>query len=221
ECRWFTRGWCLQELIAPKQLYFYDCTWTQRGDRISLSGRLGRITNIGRRTLLNPNRLSTLPVARRMSWAATRQTTRPKDTAYCLVGIFGVNMPLIYGEGANAFLRLQEAIALATEDLSLFAWAGPGGEASPDAPRYSGLLARSSAQFANCSQLRNNQELLQYDFRLFTMVNHCFRFQICLMTDARNGQYLMPLHCHMISVSRSCTIVLRLIKTGAGFVRHK
>jgi len=58
-------------------------------------------------------------------WAATRQTTRPEDMPYCLLGIFHVNMPLVYGEGTNAFLRLQEVIALATGDLSLFAWSGP------------------------------------------------------------------------------------------------
>ena len=46
-------------------------------------------------------------IAMRMTWASDRETTRPEDSAYCLLGIFGVNMPLLYGEGAKAFLRLQ------------------------------------------------------------------------------------------------------------------
>jgi hypothetical protein len=56
-----------------------------------------------------------------MSWASTRQTTRKEDLAYCLLGIFDINMPLLYGEGEKAFLRLQEAIATEINDLSMFA----------------------------------------------------------------------------------------------------
>lgn len=217
-CRWFSRGWTLQELIAPKQLYFYDATWTVCGNKISLVGPLTGITKIDRKALLDPDCLSTMPVARRMSWAAKRQTTRPEDLAYCLLGIFGVNMPLIYGEGANAFLRLQEAIALATEDLSLFAWTWPE---TSEAPRYSGLLARSPSHFERCGFLRNNENPLEYDSKSFTMVNHGFRFQTYLLTDAEKGQYLMPLHCHMHPFSKRHTVVLPLIKTGTGFVRHR
>lgn len=133
----------MQELIAPKQLYFYDATWTVCGNKISLAGPLSGITNIARQALLDPDCLSTMPVGRRMSWAAKRQTTRPEDLAYCLLGIFDVNMPLIYGEGANAFIRLQEAIALATEDPSLFAWTWPE---TSEPPRYSGLTLRRVAE---------------------------------------------------------------------------
>jgi hypothetical protein len=61
-CRWFSREWCPQELIAPKLLYFYDVTWTLRGDKISLSWHLSRIAKIDKRTLLDPDRLSTIPV---------------------------------------------------------------------------------------------------------------------------------------------------------------
>lgn len=172
---------------------------------------------IDRRALLDPECLSTMAVARRMSWAAKRQTTRPEDLAYCLLGIFDVNMPLIYGEGANAFVRLQEAIALATEDLSLFAWTWPE---TPEAPRYSGLLARSPSHFERCGLLRNNENPLEYDSKSFTMVNHGLRFQTYLLTDDEKGKYLIPPHCHMHPVSRTRTVLLPLIKTGTGFVRH-
>lgn len=68
----------------------------------------------------------TYSVAARMSWAACRVTTRGEDTAYCLFGIFGVNLPLLYGEGAKrAFLRLQEAIIQRSNDLTIFAWQHP------------------------------------------------------------------------------------------------
>ncbi|KAK1832596.1 heterokaryon incompatibility protein-domain-containing protein [Podospora conica] len=220
KCRWFTRGWTLQELIAPKFMYFYDRTWTQRGSKKSLSELLTRITNIDKETLFDPERLYSLPVARRMSWAATRQTTRPEDMSYCLFGIFGVNMPLLYGEGANAFLRLQEAIALTTEDLSLFAWDDPAGSV---APPYSGILAHSPAQFRHCHRLHNIEDPLQSGFRPFSMVNHCFSFQTSLLTDTENGQYLMPLHCRKNpeDFHSSFTIALELIKTATGFVRHE
>jgi hypothetical protein len=57
-----------------------------------------------------------------MSWAAHRKTTCIEDIAYCLMGIFNVNMPLFYGEGRNAFIQLQEEFVKESEDQSLFAW---------------------------------------------------------------------------------------------------
>jgi hypothetical protein len=70
-------------------------------------------------TLLDPATLLSASVARRMSWAAKRQTTRTEDVAYCLMGIFDVNMPLLYGEGEKAFIRLQEEIIKENDDHSL------------------------------------------------------------------------------------------------------
>jgi len=69
--------------------------------------------------------LSEYPVAVKVSWSAGRQTTREEDRAYCLLGIFNVAMPLIYGEGSGAFRRLQEEIIKRSNDLSLFAWDSP------------------------------------------------------------------------------------------------
>jgi hypothetical protein len=63
-----------------------------------------------------------IPVAVRMSWAAGWNTTRKEDEAYCLLGIFNVNMPMLYGEGPKAFLRLQEEIIKENPDMSIFAW---------------------------------------------------------------------------------------------------
>jgi hypothetical protein len=122
QCRWFTRGWTLQELIAPRIVEFYDRDWHFRGTKADLGAQLTRITNVSQEVLANPARMHRLSVAARMSWAAGRVTTRAEDMAYCLLGIFDVNMPMLYGEGDRAFLRLQEAIASQTNDLSLFAW---------------------------------------------------------------------------------------------------
>jgi len=125
--RWFTRGWTLQELIAPRRLLFYDADWGVVGDRSALGPAIAASTGIGESFLQNDIRdvylkLSFASIAQRMSWAAKRQTTRTEDLAYCLLGLFGINMPLLYGEGEQAFIRLQEEIIQHTNDHSIFAW---------------------------------------------------------------------------------------------------
>ena len=120
-CRWFTRGWTLQELIAPSVVNFYDQRWNIRGTKQSLASVLSGITAIEERALLGAP-LHAYRIAVRMSWAAKRVTSRPEDMAYCLLGIFDVNIPLIYGEGIKAFRRLQEAIIRQSSDMSIFAW---------------------------------------------------------------------------------------------------
>jgi len=119
QCRWFTRGWTLQELIAPASVEFYDQGWQRRGTKKSLQQELSAITGIDLEILEDSNLLSTIPVARRMSWASNRKTSRVEDRAYSLLGLFDVNVPLIYGEGPKAFIRLQEEIMKQSNDLSL------------------------------------------------------------------------------------------------------
>jgi hypothetical protein len=123
--RWFTRGWTLQELIAPANVVFFSEDWGTIGTKHTLRHIISSITGINVDVLLKPQLLPTMSVARRMSWAAYRVTTRPEDIAYCLMGIFNVNMPLLYGEGMKAFVRLQEEIIKDSEDQSLFAWRYP------------------------------------------------------------------------------------------------
>ncbi|KAK0641291.1 heterokaryon incompatibility protein-domain-containing protein [Cercophora newfieldiana] len=156
-CRWFTRGWTLQELIAPGHLDLYDISWSRRGSKSSLKIRtlLTQITKIDENILSNTDNLLAIPVARRMSWASKRKTTRTGDIAYCLLGIFDVNLPMIYGEGEKAFFRLQEAIALATGDLSLFAWE----EAEPTTSPFRGIFARNPSEFRDCYSLENINDL--------------------------------------------------------------
>ncbi|KAL2758295.1 hypothetical protein ACRALDRAFT_1080192 [Sodiomyces alcalophilus JCM 7366] len=124
--RWFTRGWTLQELLAPKRLEFFDRSWSHLGSRASLVDRVSDRTRVPLQVLVH-GEWSGLSIAQRMSWAAGRQTTRPEDIAYCLLGIFDVNMPPLYGEGGErAFIRLQEEILKEFDDQSILAWDASG-----------------------------------------------------------------------------------------------
>lgn len=155
ECaRWFKRGWTLQELVAPSEMVFFSQDWVQIGTKNSLCGVLAQITLIDEDILMHRRPLGSASIARRMSWAAHRETTRPEDIAYCLMGIFSVNMPMLYGEGERAFLRLQEEIMKQSDDQSIFAWVDR--EASPTS--LHGLLATSPSQFAGCNDILPYQD---------------------------------------------------------------
>lgn len=123
KAKWFTRGWTLQELLAPDKLRFYVKGWTYVGDKSYLEPKISRITGITIDALDSGNELGSYSVAMRMSWASKRRTTRAEDMAYCLLGLFDVNMPLLYGEGGEkAFTRLQQEILEDSSDCSVFAW---------------------------------------------------------------------------------------------------
>ncbi|KAK1655153.1 hypothetical protein BDP81DRAFT_477100 [Colletotrichum phormii] len=148
QSQWFTRGWTLQELIAPTRVDFFDKDWNYIGSQADLCDIIQERTNIDKSILVAGSGrveglLTTIPVARRMSWASGRTTKREEDLAYCLLGVFGVKMPLLYGEGNRAFIRLQEEIIKETNDLSIFAWSAP-----TDSPLgYFGILAMSPSVF--------------------------------------------------------------------------
>jgi Heterokaryon incompatibility protein (HET) len=146
--RWFTRGWTLQELIAPRTVLFYGKGWSFIGTKESLSGLISDITGIPGSVLLTQD-FRRLSIAQRMSWAAGRQTERPEDIAYCLLGIMNVSMTPRYGEGEKAFIRLQQQIIENSVDHSLFAWFGP-----PSSEITScGVLATSPRAFADCGKI--------------------------------------------------------------------
>jgi len=122
QCRWFTRGWTLQELLAPRRMTFYDKEWTRIDDRASIAEEIERRTSIPAMFLTGTD-FRKARVAQRMSWASHRDTTREEDVAYCLLGLFSINMPLLYGEGGEkAFRRLQEEILRTSGDHSILAW---------------------------------------------------------------------------------------------------
>lgn len=143
---WFSRGWTLQELIAPEHVTFYNASWRKFGTKASLDVAIAAITQIDVAALQPGANLDDYSIARRMSWASRRVTTRKEDMAYCLLGLFNVNMPMLYGEGDRAFIRLQEEIMKHSDDHSLFAW-------SSASPAARGLLARSPTDFATCASV--------------------------------------------------------------------
>ncbi|KIM53476.1 hypothetical protein SCLCIDRAFT_138925, partial [Scleroderma citrinum Foug A] len=119
---WFSCGWTLQELIAPSNLQFFNKDWQSIGDKRTLAPTLRYITGIPEHILIHGLFGNRPCVAQIMSWAARRTTTRMEDRAYSLMGLLDVNMPMLYGEGKNAFRRLQLEIIRASNDQSIIAW---------------------------------------------------------------------------------------------------
>lgn len=166
--QWFTRGWTLQELLAPRALIFVDQNWKKFGTAYDLEKFIETATSIQVRKHVHQdrNRSGMLQVGQCMSWAATRSTTRIEDRAYSLLGLFDVNLPMMYGEGGRSFQRLQEEILRAYEDASILAWNhtdadtgfAPNGLApSPDHfrqfPRLIDKMSNSNFEFATINPM--------------------------------------------------------------------
>ncbi|KAJ4176959.1 hypothetical protein NW755_014126, partial [Fusarium falciforme] len=216
QSRWFTRGWTLQELIAPCKLVFYAATWQPIDDRGKLSKLISDATGIDE-TFLRDDRakvgtmLKSSSIAQRMSWASTRQTTRTEDLAYCLMGIFDISMPLLYGEGNKAFIRLQEEIIRHTDDQSIFAWNALGCSPSDRTTsrdrhlqRDTGVLAPSPAAFAESG------EILSVDAgesAPFSLTNHGIRIDLRVFRE-KSGAYGV-LHCRRGHAANLLAIPLR------------
>jgi hypothetical protein len=152
--RWFTRSWTLQELLAPRShqsddrpgVVFFSRDWETVGNKAGLSDSLASITGIEKEYLQGKS-LNEASISMRMSWAAHREATRAEDVAYSLLGIFDVNMPLLYGEGkVKAFRRLQEEIMKISEDETLFAW-------DRMKPTATGVLASEPKEFSGARYL--------------------------------------------------------------------
>jgi hypothetical protein len=223
-CHWFTRGWTLQELVAPRTVEFYDEAWNLRGNKHELSELLSTITRIDEPVLRDSSLLRNIPVARKMSWAATRQCTRIEDAAYSLFGLFDIHMPLIYGEGDKAFIRLQEAIAQDTTDLSLFAWTSLNTDYKRQ--NYHGLFARSPVDFLDCDKLLRILSPVT-PTEEYAITNKGIRLTARMNEGESPGgdkDFLLNLDC--LDSSRQqpdgmhSIVFIRLVRTPAGFVRH-
>lgn len=187
--RWFMRGWTLQELLAPEDVVFLSGNWMPVGRKTMLSLLLAEITGIDLSILSGERPVQSASIAKRMSWAAHRRTTRSEDQAYCLMGIFSVNMPMLYGEGGEkAFLRLQEEIMKESDDQSLFAWV----ERDAEQTAYHGLLAKSPLSFA-----LSNSVLPYEDWEPrspYAMTNRGLRIDMHV-TLRNDGTYVAALDC--------------------------
>ncbi|KUI73616.1 Vegetative incompatibility protein HET-E-1 [Cytospora mali] len=157
QSRWFKRGWTLQELIAPIEVEFFDKDWGYLSSKSSWANFLEEITRIPSVVLRNAAELRHIPVGLRMNWAFDRETTREEDMAYCLLGIFDINMPLLYGEGPKAFMRLQEEIMKHLDDHTLFLWDLPPQAENKSFRILSGLLASSPQSFYGSPKMRTRE----------------------------------------------------------------
>jgi hypothetical protein len=219
--RWFTRGWTLQELIAPSVLEFYGDQWISRGQgaslgtQRSLSDEISNLTGIPSPVLLREAQLSFYSIAQKMSWAAGRETTRVEDRAYSLMGLFNVNMPLLYGEGNRAFFRLQEELMKISADETLFAWELPP---LPDRSGYPGILAKSPDSFVHYASIDQRDSLFGSTQRTapFAMTNMGLQLEVMLhkACDIRGSfcidgapyewvynddlSYIIVLNCHNV-----------------------
>lgn len=193
ESRWFTRGWTLQELLAPTSIAFYNADWEWIGSRKSLSSQISIATGISLFFLGHTDLVTSLPsIATRMSWAAKRETSRVEDRAYSLLGLFGVNMPLLYGEGQKAFLRLQIEILNKSDDESIFA---------RHSDRISsGMLAEWPSSFAESGAVTTKGASWRQR-RPYAMTNQGLKFQlptIPIRTTGirKQGELFLTLNCY-------------------------
>lgn len=189
--KWWTRGWTLQELLAPKNLTFFSSEWSVLGTKKYMDLTISRITGIDANVINGTIALDSICIAQRMSWMSNRVTTRVEDIAYCLLGIFAVNMPLLYGEGELAFIRLQEEIMKSSDDETIFAWR----DDSLMSTAYSGLLAQRPASF------KTSRRIVRYDNSegkdLYGMTNKGLSLTSRFMCrfDEHEGLYGVSFHC--------------------------
>ena len=191
--RWFTRGWTLQELLAPQFVVFYDRNWREFGSKSSLITQISLATGIQQDHIHDVNGAS---AAQKMSWASKRQTRRVEDMAYSLMGIFDVNMPLLYGEGKKAFIRLQHEIVKISNDESLFAWTDAG-------LVESGLFAQSPKAFAESGNVvQISSDHYHHIYRApYTVTNRGLAIEALASRDSSSTSILdrrfayLPLNC--------------------------
>ncbi|KIO03139.1 hypothetical protein M404DRAFT_635279 [Pisolithus tinctorius Marx 270] len=145
---WFSRGWTLQELIAPTDLQFFNKDWEPIGDKRNIASTLEEITRVPSQVLEDGLTSYRPSVAQVMSWAADRRTTRVEDRAYSLLGLLDVNMPMLYGEGKKAFLRLQEEVIRKSNDQTIFAW-----NPTEETLQTCGVLADDPSLFRGCHDI--------------------------------------------------------------------
>ncbi|KAF5599052.1 heterokaryon incompatibility protein het-E-1 [Fusarium pseudoanthophilum] len=220
DCRWFSRGWTLQELIAPEVITLFDNSWDRIGTKNSLMDQLTAITQIDPDILGHNAPISTACIAKRLSWAAGRETTRVEDIAYCLLGICNIHMPMLYGEGKAAFRRLQEEIIRSTCDLSILAWTPPDSSDVLE-EEYCGFLAESVNHFSFCSEMYTVTDSL-IDEGDISVSNKGLRLMVQVHFNKYSDQdyrYTLKLDC-MVRGSEGDFLTIPMRKVGPNtFVR--
>jgi len=218
DSRWFSRGWTLQELLAPKRMILYGTDWNQLGTRHELSDLISQVSGIQVSVLQgHENEIGKFSIAQRMCWASRREVTRSEDIAYCLLGLFDVNMPLLYGEGSKkAFIRLQEEIMKNSDDHTLFAWDVPEGVGrSKGAIKEVGLLAEHPIFFRSSKDVLSFRRWDVSD--TFSMTNKGLRITIPLTADVDSPEnWIAYLDCHQLKGDQRCAVGIPLQQLSQG-----
>ena len=212
--KWFSRGWTLQELLAPRLVVFFNRAFQKIGTRHSLKQIITKITGIDTCYLLEyGSDLRTASIATRMSWASNRQTSRVEDIAYCLLGIFDVNMPLLYGEGERAFMRLQSVIIQNSQDSSIFAWGfklgGDGG--------LTGVLADSPRYFNSSRDIFEDELHLHQSEGTFEITSRGIEYWLKPLTYGARNVFSIKLRCKVATSNEH--IILRTVRIGRTWYR--
>ncbi|KAF2822102.1 hypothetical protein CC86DRAFT_95609 [Ophiobolus disseminans] len=210
--RWTKRGWTLQELVASVTCRFYFQDWTCMGNKADLVEELCDVTGIPISVLEDPRSIQEVSVAERMSWAANRETTRLEDLGYCLLGLFDIQMPLLYGEGEKAFLRLQEEILKTTDDYSLFAWSAT----TTDTSMYRGLLARSPLEFQYCGSVEREPILSTFPISS-TAIG--LRVQLEFLPDPNNKKQVLAMIRSCNAMNQRLAIHLKCLDDSMQYAR--
>lgn len=209
---WFTRGWTLQELIAPANITFFSREWNRIGSKDTLGPLISEITGIQLEALRGAD-LRTFSISARMSWQAKRRTSRIEDLAYSLMGIFDINMPMLYGEREKSFIRLQEEIMKYSDDYSIFAWKDRN-----TLPGPRGLLATSPKHFLGSADIYSLGVWGQGKFSMTNKGLLIDLFLIPMQPDGPDALYRASLDC-CVGDSFDITpgIFLKRISGGAYF----
>ena len=212
---WFTRGWTLQELIAPKEVIFFNADWKKIGQKSLIAQDLNHITKIPIKVLLDPQEyLPDVCISQKFYWASRRRTSREEDRTYSLIGLFNISLPIIYGEGNRAFYRLQEKIMRVTVDHSIFAW--------HLTKPCSGLLADSPDAFAKSGDVRSmDPNFFNTLFETgsspyqYTSKNVGLEIQLPLAETRRfRGVYVAHIACHTEKSEDPLYLILRAHQGG-------
>lgn len=186
--RWWTRGWTLQELLAPKNVAFFTLDWTLLGHKSGIAHWISSLTRIHRQALEDSTTITSFSIAQGMSWAADRTTTVVEDVAYCLLGIFDINMPMLYGQGEGAFQKLQHEIIKVSGDQSIFSWT------IDDRNSWTGALARSPSYFRSCGSIVCDPQSMHEPYSL---TNVGFKIRVPIISIALPSQYIIGLGCFL------------------------
>ncbi|PPJ49785.1 hypothetical protein CBER1_03345 [Cercospora berteroae] len=228
-CRWFTRGWTLQELLASERIVLFSADWTVIPFEL-LKDEICATTRIHNEALAKTRPIATFSVAQRMSWAAGRVIRRVEDRAYSLLGILGVNIPILYGEGNAAFARLQEQVMrVYSNDQTIFVF----DRGNKEQRRPALLLAQSPDQFHDSNDFVTTGRPAQNHFRV---TNRDVTFNTLVQKNGHHGEpgthlYLACTHENddtkiiVLNVVRQTTLLARTLpnkpdREDSYFVEH-